>query len=91
MSNSVIEYKVFDGVANICLSRPKQYNSLNGELRKKFLQILDEIENESRAHFIEAGGENFSVIPCLNASDESIAMLEKIIKRELGGWYLSTC
>ena len=55
------------------------------------LETLDEIENESRAHFIEAGGENFSVIPCLNASDESIAMLEKIIKRELGGWYLSTC
>ena len=46
MSENVIEYKVLDGVANICLSRPKQYNSLNGELRKKFLQILDEIEND---------------------------------------------
>ncbi len=54
------------------------------------LETLDEIENESRAHFIGAGGKNFSVIPCLNASDESIAMLEKIIKRELEGWYLST-
>lgn len=50
------------------------------------LETLDEIENESRAHFKEAGGKNFSVIPCLNASDESITMLEKIIKRELGGW-----
>lgn len=51
------------------------------------LETLDEIENESRAHFIGAGGENFSVIPCLNASDESISMLEKIINRELEGWH----
>ena len=46
MSNSVIEYKVLDGVANICLSRPKQYNSLNGELRQNFIQILDKIEKD---------------------------------------------
>ena len=50
------------------------------------LETLDEIENESREHFMEAGGENFSVVPCLNASDESISMLEKIIQTELGGW-----
>ena len=46
MSNSVIKYKVFDGVANICLSRPKQYNSLNRELRQNFIQILDKIEKD---------------------------------------------
>ena len=44
MSNSVIEYKVLDGVANICLSRPKQYNSLNGELRQNFIQILEKLK-----------------------------------------------
>ena len=53
------------------------------------LETLDEIENESRAHFIRAGGKNFSVIPCLNASDESIAMLAKILSRELEGWCIS--
>jgi len=46
MSENVIEFKVLDGVANILLSRPKQYNSLNGELRTKFLQMLNEIEND---------------------------------------------
>ena len=46
MSENVIEFKVLDGVANILLSRPKQYNSLNGELRNKFLQMLNKIENE---------------------------------------------
>ena len=46
MSENVIEFKVLDGVANILLSRPKQYNSLNGELRNKFLQMLNEIEND---------------------------------------------
>ena len=46
MSENVIEFKVLDGVANILLSRPKQYNSLNGELRNKFLQMLNKIEND---------------------------------------------
>ena len=61
MSNSVIEYKASDGVANICLSRPKQYNSLNGELRKNFLQILDEVENDIsiRVVIISGAGPGF--------------------------------
>ena len=40
MSENIIEFKVLDGVANILLSRPKQYNSLNGELRNKFLYLV---------------------------------------------------
>lgn len=50
------------------------------------LETLDEIENESRAHFVAAGGENFSVVPCLNAGPESITLLKSLIARELVGW-----
>ena len=61
MSNSVIEYKVFDGVANICLSRPKQYNSLNRELRQNFIQILEKIEKDIsiRVVIISGAGPGF--------------------------------
>ena len=61
MSNSVIEYKVLDGVANICLSRPKQYNSLNGELRQNFRKILEKIEKDIsiRVVIISGAGPGF--------------------------------
>lgn len=51
------------------------------------LETLDEIENESRAHFIAAGGERFSVVPCLNAGPDCIAMLKTLASRELLGWW----
>ena len=56
MSENVIEFKVLDGVANILLSRPKQYNSLNGELRNKFLQMLNKIENDASIRVIVIRG-----------------------------------
>lgn len=50
------------------------------------LETLDEIGREVRDEFLHAGGRNFSHIPCLNDSDEGMAMLEMIVRRELGGW-----
>jgi ferrochelatase len=35
---------------------------------------------------MHAGGENFAYIPCLNASDEGMEMIESMVRRELGGW-----
>ncbi|HAT35526.1 MAG TPA: ferrochelatase [Rhodospirillaceae bacterium] len=54
------------------------------------LETLDEIANESRAHFIAAGGEKFSVVPCLNAGPEGIELLNSLITRELSGWHDGT-
>ncbi len=50
------------------------------------VETLEEIEEEIREAFEEAGGERFSYIPCLNAADDHIVFLAEIIERELGGW-----
>ncbi len=36
--------------------------------------------------FEENGGEQFSVVPCLNDSEASVAMLEALVRKELQGW-----
>ncbi|MFT9015573.1 MAG: ferrochelatase [Acetobacter sp.] len=50
------------------------------------LETLDEIGNEVREEFMAAGGESFTLIPCLNDSPASIDLLEKLARRELAGW-----
>ena len=50
------------------------------------LETLEEIKMEGKKEFLEMGGETFSYISCLNDNENSIAMITKIIKRELSGW-----
>jgi ferrochelatase len=50
------------------------------------LETLEEIGVENAEYFHAAGGEKFAALPCLNDSDEGIAMLEAIARRELAGW-----
>ena len=50
------------------------------------VETLEEIQEEIKEAFEDAGGERFTYIPCLNADDAHIAMLAAIIERELGGW-----
>lgn len=50
------------------------------------VETLEEIAMQAQETFQEHGGEKFSVVPCLNASDASIAVLLHVIKRELQGW-----
>jgi protoporphyrin/coproporphyrin ferrochelatase len=50
------------------------------------LETLEEIAVENAEYFHEAGGEKFAAIPCLNDSDEGLAVLEAVARRELGGW-----
>jgi ferrochelatase len=50
------------------------------------LETLEELAIEGRKQFLEAGGTDFGYIPCLNAGDEGMTMLEAIIRRELAGW-----
>ncbi|MCI2400083.1 ferrochelatase [Aliiroseovarius subalbicans] len=50
------------------------------------IETLEEIEEEIREAFIEAGGESFTYIPCLNDDDAHIAALSGIIQRNLMGW-----
>jgi protoporphyrin/coproporphyrin ferrochelatase len=50
------------------------------------VETLEELAIGLKETFEEGGGENFAVVPCLNASTTSIAMLETIIRNELQGW-----
>ena len=50
------------------------------------VETLEELAIEGRDEFLGAGGEQFAVLSCLNASDAGMKMLESIIRRELSGW-----
>lgn len=50
------------------------------------LETLDELGNEGEEQFHEAGGEKYSVIPCLNDHPLWIDAMTSIIKEELGSW-----
>jgi len=50
------------------------------------LETLEEIGIENRDYFLDAGGEKFAYIPCLNSSPEHIACLDRIITEQLGNW-----
>ncbi|MEQ1687316.1 MAG: ferrochelatase [Sphingopyxis sp.] len=50
------------------------------------LETLEELAIRGRGQFIGAGGTSFATIPCLNASEAGMAMLETLIRRELAGW-----
>jgi ferrochelatase len=50
------------------------------------LETLEELGIRGRETFTHAGGEKFALLDCLNDSPESIAMLERLIERELAGW-----
>ena len=50
------------------------------------LETLEELGIRGRHAFKQAGGEEFALLDCLNDSPESIAMLERLIERELAGW-----
>ncbi|QCE33141.1 ferrochelatase [Acetobacteraceae bacterium] len=45
------------------------------------LETLDELGREIKEIFLAEGGENFALIPCLNDSQESIDLLEKLIQK----------
>lgn len=50
------------------------------------LETLEEIAMEARAAFLQAGGEQFRYIPCLNDDPAGIAALATLAERHLQGW-----
>jgi ferrochelatase len=54
------------------------------------LETLEELGIRGRDSFLRSGGEKFALLDCLNDSSESIAMLERLIERELAGWLPQT-
>jgi ferrochelatase len=50
------------------------------------LETLEELDVENRHIFEENGGERFAYVPCLNDSERGMAVIEAVVRRELGGW-----
>jgi ferrochelatase len=50
------------------------------------VETLEELAIGLKETYLENGGEEFTVVPCLNDSPRSIEMLSTIASRELGGW-----
>ena len=50
------------------------------------IETLEEINEEIRESFLEAGGETFTYIPCLNDDDVHIEALAKAIDASMHGW-----
>jgi len=50
------------------------------------VETLEELALEGRNEFIEAGGEDYAVLDCLNTSPAGLTMVEGMIQRELSGW-----
>lgn len=50
------------------------------------LETLEELAMEGREEFLDAGGEAYSVVPCLNDSEAAIDVIEDIVRRETAGW-----
>ena len=45
------------------------------------VETLEEISIQGKETFVEAGGKNFDLIPCLNDSDDHIKLLEKLVSK----------
>jgi ferrochelatase len=50
------------------------------------LETLEEIGEENRDYFLEAGGSEFGYIPCLNSDPGHITALAQVLEEELAGW-----
>ena len=77
-TDKTVEKLAKEGVKNIAV--------LNPGFVSDCLETLEEIAGEAGEIFHEAGGENFTHIPCLNDSEAGMDVIEAMVRRELRGW-----
>ncbi len=77
-TDKTVEKLAKDGVKSIAIFNPGFVSDC--------LETLEEIAGEVGEIFHHAGGANFSHIPCLNDSEEGMAVIEHMVRRELQGW-----
>lgn len=77
-TDETIEKLAHDGVKRIAILSPA--------FICECIETLEEIAMEARDEFLEAGGEEYTYIPCLNDRDDHIKFLSSYIKKELKGW-----
>ena len=77
-TDKTVEKLAKDGVKSIAVFNPGFVSDC--------LETLEEIAGEAGEIFHAAGGRNFSHIPCLNDSEDGMAVIEHMVRRELQGW-----
>lgn len=77
-TDKTVEKLAQDGVKRIAVFNPGFVSDC--------LETLEEIAGQAAESFHHNGGEKFAHIPCLNDSPEGMAVLEKVVRRELAGW-----
>ncbi|WP_421577398.1 ferrochelatase [Shinella sp. M31] len=77
-TDKTVEKLAQDGIKRIAV--------LNPGFVSDCLETLEEIAEQAAESFLHHGGEKFAHIPCLNDSAEGMAVLEKVVRRELSGW-----
>ncbi len=81
-ADKTVETLAQDGVRSIAMISPGFVADC--------VETLEELSIGLRETFLEHGGESFDYIPCLNATEPMIDLLEKLIRRELSGWVAET-
>ena len=77
-TDMTVEQLAKDGIKSIAVFNPGFVSDC--------LETLEEIAGEAGEIFHHAGGKNFTHIPCLNDSNEGMAVIEHMVRRELQGW-----
>jgi ferrochelatase len=54
------------------------------------LETIEEIGEENRDYFLEAGGERYEYIAALNADEAHIQVLNKLVNTHLQGWVMAS-
>ncbi len=75
-----------DHVADLARQGVKRLAVVAPAFSADCIETLEEINEEIKESFEEAGGEHFTYIPCLNDDDSHIAALTKVIESNLAGW-----
>ncbi len=75
-----------DHVADLARQGKKNIAVIAPAFSADCIETLEEINEEIKESFEEAGGESFTYIPCLNDEDAHIAALGKVIEDNLRGW-----
>ena len=75
-----------DHVAELARQGKKKIAVIAPAFSADCIETLEEINEEIKESFVEAGGERFSYIPCLNDDEAHIAALSIVIEENLRGW-----
>jgi ferrochelatase len=77
-TDKTLEALAEDGTKRLAIAAPSFVSDC--------VETLEELAQEGRDDFMKAGGEQFTYIPCLNASEAMLDVLQTICHYELAGW-----